>query len=418
MTVASDTVGDLDELTHDGLAALREAVYDVLETLGATLTVSEAREIDDWFRMRGEQLFLGDLERQARRARQTEHRFAVALQHSAVVLFESDVQGRLTWLYNSQLEMRVGPMIGRRLNELMSPEESAALDACEQKVRETNTRATIVSRVTIGTDTVDLLQSFEALHDQAGTVIGITGTAINITEATRTREKLSQAVAFQEHMVGVLGHDLMNPVSAVEAITRLLLDDPSVVAVAGPGLSRVARATRRMAEIIRVVVDFTRTRIHGSLPVSRTEMDIGRLCKEVVDELRSTHPDRLIEIEECGDLRGAWDSARMGQVVSNLVGNALKHGDRHTPVTLTLNGERPVVTLAIRNRGSMSTAESVERLFEPFTQGAEAATQNNGLGLGLYIVKQIVTSHGGSISAESESGTTTLTVCLARDANR
>jgi PAS domain S-box-containing protein len=407
------TTSSIEDTTHEELAALRHAMYDALDARGATLTSPDARHVADWFRVCGEQLFMRDLELQELRARRNEQRFAVALRHTAVAVWECDVEGRMTWLYNSQLKAHVD-MIGKRLKDFMTPDEAAVVDAAVRKVLETDTRELFASRVTFGTDTIDMLLSLEALHDASGAIVGLTGTSINITEATRTREKLSQAVAFQEQMIGVLGHDLMNPLTAIQAITRLLLGDPSALAVAGPSLTRIAQATRRMAEIIRVVVDFTRTRIHGSLPISRTDMDVGLLCKEVVDELRSAHPDHAIEIEARGDLRGAWDYVRMGQVISNLVGNALKHGDRRAPVSVILKGEELGVTLAIINRGSMISAEGVERLFEPFTQGPDAATQNNGLGLGLYIVKQIVSSHGGTITAASVAGTTTLTVRLDR----
>jgi signal transduction histidine kinase len=122
----------------------------------------------------------------------------------------------------------------------------------------------------------------------------------------------------------------------------------------------------------------------------------------VVREHRTTHPDRPIEVESVGDLHGDWDSARLEQVVSNLVGNAIRHGDATAPVRVVLDGADPAsVSFRVEN-GGVIPPEMLPQLFEPFRRGDK---RREGLGLGLYIVRQIAIAHGGEISAESDEKT-------------
>src|SRR5262249_22583963 len=125
---------------------------------------------------------------------------------------------------------------------------------------------------------------------------------------------------------------------------------------------------------------------------------------------------RVISLETFGDLSGQWDAARLGQVVSNLVGNAIAHGDERQPVELIATADEAAVTLDVVNRGPTIAAEELATLFEPFVRGAggDRGRGRRGLGLGLYIATQIVSAHGGTLTARSLEGTTTFTVKLPR----
>jgi signal transduction histidine kinase len=171
---------------------------------------------------------------------------------------------------------------------------------------------------------------------------------------------------------------------------------------------------------IETILDFTRIRFNdGGLPVSRSEMDFGELCREVVDEALAAHPGRRVSVETSGDLRGEWDCARLAQVVSNLVGNALTHGDDTQPVRLIAKADAASVTLEVVNRGPTIAPDQLATLCEPFVRGAgsDHGRARQGLGLGLYIAKQIVVSHGGTLTAQSRDGTTTFTIVLPRTAS-
>jgi signal transduction histidine kinase len=172
-------------------------------------------------------------------------------------------------------------------------------------------------------------------------------------------------------------------------------------------------AAERMEQMIATLLDFTRLRFRGAPALDRKPVDLERLARMVVEELRAAHPTREIELTAGDDLRGQWDLSRIGQVISNLVGNALTHGAPDSPVSVTLTSDKTEVVIAVTNRGVTLPDDALGKLFEPFWQAAGKGSR--GLGLGLFIVKQIVEAHGGHIQVRSESGQTTFTVRLPRD---
>jgi signal transduction histidine kinase len=169
-----------------------------------------------------------------------------------------------------------------------------------------------------------------------------------------------------------------------------------------------------MSEMIATLLDFTRLRAYGKMAISPVPTDLGALAGEVVDESRAAEPDRTIGLDLRGDLRGPWDPGRLKQVVSNLVTNALHHGDPRKPVQITVERLGTEVTLKVKNAGPPIPVELRPVLFEAFTR-RPSDTSPCGLGLGLYIVRQIAVAHGGTIDVESsaEAGTT-FTVVLPR----
>ncbi|MDB4964703.1 MAG: Signal transduction histidine kinase CheA [Myxococcales bacterium] len=227
-------------------------------------------------------------------------------------------------------------------------------------------------------------------------------------------KEMAQALAFREQVMGILGHDLRNPLSAVLGIIGLAKLKGNVSAA---GRQQIENAVFRMSEMIETLLDFTQTRFAGKLPISPTNMDLGEVCRRVVAELAAGHPRRVIELEVRGDLRGQWDAARLAQVISNLASNALTHGDPCAPVRLSIDGEQREVSLKVHNHGPAIAPELIPILFEPFRRGSTPDGHGpRGLGLGLHIAKQIVIAHGGSISVHSspEEGTT-LWVALPRN---
>ena len=170
-----------------------------------------------------------------------------------------------------------------------------------------------------------------------------------------------------------------------------------------------------MNEIIGDLLDFTRTRLGAGIPVVRADMDMETICRQTVDEIAAFHPGFIVHFEASGQLRGNWDKARIGQALSNLVGNAYQHGLQNAPVEVALRGEPDRVVLTVHNKGPVIAKNHLQDIFNPFRQLEPGrAKSKDSLGLGLYIVQAIVTAHQGTIAVESTERGTTFTVRLPR----
>lgn len=161
-------------------------------------------------------------------------------------------------------------------------------------------------------------------------------------------------------------------------------------------------ARHRIERKIRDLLDYTRARGPG-IPIQREPTNLFELCKQNIDSMEQLHPTRRFRLEVEGDVQGEWDRERVLQLVSNLLSNAVKFGREGTPITAALKDLGDQVELAVHNQGAFIPPETVPRLFERFVRGdGPAATADQGLGLGLFIVKQIVLGHGGTVDVRSD----------------
>ncbi|MCP3100779.1 hybrid sensor histidine kinase/response regulator [Myxococcus sp. K15C18031901] len=219
-------------------------------------------------------------------------------------------------------------------------------------------------------------------------------------QLARQLEELTQTLRLNEMFTAVLGHDLRNPLSAILTAADLLQrrsEDEAVRRSAG----RMLASGKRMGRMIEDVLDLARARLAGGIPLRRGETDFGALVHRMVQEHQAASPKHPIEMSQDGDLVGDWDSDRLAQVASNLIGNALQHGDANAPVQLRLDGtQADAVSFTIRNVGVIPPALQ-PHLFDPFRGGAQRRGRNGGLGLGLYIVQQIIQAHHGQVEVES-----------------
>jgi two-component system, sensor histidine kinase and response regulator len=226
----------------------------------------------------------------------------------------------------------------------------------------------------------------------------------------------TETLRLNEMFTALLAHDLRNPLSAILASAELLhrRSDDGLTQEAA---ARIASSGKRMSHLIEDMLDLARARLAGGIVVKREPTDFRALVERVVREHRATAPQRRIETDYRGDFSGSWDTDRVAQVASNLIGNALKHGDPDAPVEVQLDGtEHEAVVLCVANKGTIAP-ELSEHLFDPFRGGQRAAGRSEGLGLGLYIVYQIVKAHCGRV--EVQSGTdnrTTFRVSVPRRA--
>ncbi|HEY2749438.1 MAG TPA: ATP-binding protein [Polyangia bacterium] len=347
----------------------------------------------------------------------SEARFRVALGAGRTAVFEQDRALRYRWHYNSAIDISA---VGKLHEDLFPLAEAAALDGIKRRVLESGQTAHEEVRLTLHGEPYFVALAIEPVRDERGEIVGIIGSGSDITREKKVQEELAQAVTFREQLMGILGHDLRNPLSAVVAAAGLLRRRGDLAAPVREHVERIERAATRMTEMIRTILDFTQVRFHGALPVWPEPTDLGEIARAIVDELRAAEPERAVELEVRGDARGRWDPARLGELMSNLVGNALEHGAAGEPVRVIIDVVGDELWLRVHNGGSAIAPALREALFEPFRRGEaqSGAVRSRGLGLGLYIVRQIVLAHGGAINVDSSDGDgTTFTVRLPRAAH-
>jgi PAS domain S-box-containing protein len=224
-------------------------------------------------------------------------------------------------------------------------------------------------------------------------------------------EQLERTVRFNEMFTGMLGHDLRNPLGAIVNGAQLVMLREDSERIAKP-MGRILNAAERMSRMIDQLLDFTRIRVGSGIPLRRAAIDLRAVLRQVQDELDSASPEWVLRVHHEGDTVGAWDGDRLSQVFSNLLGNALHHGSPSKGCTVTVDGAaRDVVRVLVHNDGAIPH-DLLARLFDPMTGTERRRDGSRGLGLGLFITRQIVHAHGGSIDVRSseEHGTTFTTV--------
>ena len=220
----------------------------------------------------------------------------------------------------------------------------------------------------------------------------------------------------RELFMGVLGHDMRGPLNAMLIGTEVLLMDDALSPMSAQVSARLFSTGKRLNAMLDDLLDFTSTRLGKVLPIALEDGDMGVTVGHGVDELRTRHPLVQITYTTSGDLHGRWDLARIAQIVSNLGGNAIQHGDNTRPVTIQLNGQADDVVLTVHNEGIPITSQALSRIFDPLTRGdiQEHHDLRGSIGLGLYICREIALSHNGSIDVTSDQGGTTFVVRIAR----
>jgi len=278
-------------------------------------------------------------------------------------------------------------------------------------------------RLDQGFSLLEVLAEFRALRASVLRLYERTG-EVDLPGVRRFNEALDEAMAesmtrysartdlYRDQFIGILSHDLRNPLGAITAGAALLAraadDDARQARVA----SRILNSAQRMERMIADLLDLTRTRLGGSIPLATRDTDLQSVCEEVLLEIQVSHPDRIVQFESSGDVRGRWDPDRLAQVVTNLVVNGLEHG-ADAPVTLVACGDGDHVRLTIHNEGPPIPPDVQQTMFEPLARGSSEGTRNAGLGL--FIARAIVTAHHGDIRVNSAEQTgTTFEVRLPR----
>ncbi len=253
----------------------------------------------------------------------------------------------------------------------------------------------------------------------------------DLTDLTRFNEAIDQSIAesvarytrqtrsASELFIGVLGHDIRNPLGTIMMSGEYLMRSGQLSKGAA---APIMNAAIRIKAIIEQVVDFTRAQADGAMPILRVPGNLAEQLAKVVEETQVRHPTRTVHLESSGDFEGSWDEGRMGQLLSNLLGNALIYGARDSEVAVRMWATPAEVCFSVHNHGRPIPPEEQERIFRPLERGlhqqlAVEQREPSGLGLGLYICREIVLAHGGTLAVDSSEGAgTTFTVSLPRTA--
>ena len=256
------------------------------------------------------------------------------------------------------------------------------------------------------TDDIGDLMRFNEAIDQS--------LAESVTEFTENVEES------KEMFVAILGHDLRTPLGAIFTSAKFMLDTGELKEPHLSLASRIAGSATRTMSMVGDLLDFTRSRLGGGIPVLREELNLGKLLHEAVDEISAAHPDRNFRVDTRQEQTGEWDGPRLSQALINLIGNAGEHAPDGTGVEVTLDGVGDDVVITIHNMGAVIPGDQLDGLFNPMKASKESNVTASGgptgnLGLGLYIAERIVHAHGGRIDVESsEMEGTTFTVHLPR----
>jgi signal transduction histidine kinase len=285
-----------------------------------------------------------------------------------------------------------------------------------------------------GFDIVQMVSEYRALRSSViklWTNSNRTLSDSDVVDLVRFNEAIDQALAesvvkftikveyTKDLFLGILGHDIRSPLGAMKMCAQLIPRTGAINDKQAQFVAQIVECGRRISDIVGNLLDFTRARIGTGLPVLRAPMDMGVLARQVVGEMQIQHPERSILLEAAGDMEGEWDATRIGQLFSNLIGNAIQYGEKSLPINILLDGDDQRITIAVHNSGEPIPPRQLHTLFHSFTRGknggpaAESSTAN--LGLGLFITKEIAAAHGGSIKVVSnEKDGTTFTVQLPK----
>jgi PAS domain S-box-containing protein len=255
------------------------------------------------------------------------------------------------------------------------------------------------------------------VFDETGRCKRVIGTAVDITERMLAQEeKLArdrEIAELREQFIAVLGHDLRNPLASIASGTRLMARHPErAVEIAG----HIERSISRMSELIENILDFARGRLGGGFVTTRdSEKPLEPVLLQVIEELKSAHPEQEVAIDI--DLREPvqCDRQRIGQLLSNLLGNAFVYGAPTAPIRVYARAQDGQFELSVTNSGATIEPSDLEWLFQPFFR-SKVRGSREGLGLGLYICSEIAKAHGGTISVSSENETTSFTLRMPTEA--
>ncbi|MGB9991977.1 ATP-binding protein [Massilia sp. SM-13] len=287
------------------------------------------------------------------------------------------------------------------------------------------------ARLQSGYTVVQLVSEYRALRSSVLSLWGkqaIADPARHIADIARFNEAVDQALAesvaryerlvkqSQNMFLAILGHDLRNPLGTVVAGASFLMQAADIPARYVLIAARMFSSGKRMNKLVGDLIDFTRTHLGPGIPIRRMSGDLVTVAEQVVNELRTFHPERQIELCTPSKLKATFDEGRIAQVLSNLIGNALQYGTPELPVRVKLEHGVEDATIVVQNQGPEIPADKISAIFDPLVRIAATLNtshaERTSLGIGLFIAREIVQTHGGNITVTSDAQGTSFTFSI------
>jgi PAS domain S-box-containing protein len=411
-TLQSDEQDFFLAMARQGAQALERArLYESAQQARAAAEESETqlREL------------LAERERMEATLQERDERLRAALWASGTGTFRWDIRtGALEW--DENLDQLYGLPPGRTVQTmedvlpLVHPEDRAEVERRNEACAREGADFEMDFRVVWPDGRVHWLSSKgKTFVDANGRPLYMTGACVDITAQKQQEAEARQLADFERQILGIVSHDLRNPLSVIRISASMLLAREGLDERQSKSLTRIISAADRATRLIRDLLDFSQARLGGGIPVDRKKMDLFELARGVVEELAASHPERELTLMQEGEGAGEWDGDRLAQVLGNLVGNALQHSPPDTQVRVSCRGEAGEVLFEVHNEGAAIEQALLPDLFEPFRRGRHAGSGAGSVGLGLYITRQLVLAHGGGITVTSRAGEgTRFTVRLPR----
>jgi len=251
---------------------------------------------------------------------------------------------------------------------------------------------------------------------------------INLDDVVRFNEAIDQGIAesisfftaqvdqARNLLLGMLGHDMRSPLNTI-LVTARYLGALNAGAEVSDAASRLIRSGASMKALLDDLIDFNRTRLGLGIKIDSAHVDLAAVFKDELEQLRGAHPGRQFELEATGDTQGTWDGVRLQQVLRNLAGNAVIYGAADVPIEVVLTGDKTDVIIEVKNCGTTIDKAILNQIFDPLKRGIGKTNDDDGragLGLGLYIVREIAAAHEGEVTVTSDNGETVFAVRLPR----
>ena len=255
--------------------------------------------------------------------------------------------------------------------------------------------------------------------DDTGNFAGFIGSCVDVDERRKaqdaeqrhSREQLELARDFEKWILAIVSHDIRDPLGTILFAARRLQDIAEPDSAAKKHAAMVERGVNRIQHIVGDLLDLARERGGAGIPVNPNRTDLRAVCRQILDDMEGTTPDRRIFLQCEDDVVGVWDEHRIVQAISNLASNAIQHGTPGSPIHLRLTRDGERVAVEVHNHGTIPP-DVLPRIFEPFRSGHVHASRGGGLGLGLFIARAIARAHGGSVDVDSSHGETTFRLIL------